>query len=239
LLGASSAILKGRVSMTDGIAADVPRYDRSVTPPAARSAARGPGRPRDTEATRNAILDAAELLFSRRSFEGVSTQELVDAAGVTKGALYHHFADKEAVYAAVAHRAFAAKAEMPADLMAVGAGPEEELIAIVTWFVRSFFEDEVFRGLVNREMLDPRGGVPQLLDPEVFVAARDRVRELLAVLAPGADSDTAMASLLALIYGLSSLRGIAAIYPGVSDTLATSEEIARHATNLVLHGLSR
>jgi AcrR family transcriptional regulator len=56
-----------------------------------------------TEATRGALMDAARVLFTERGYEDVSAEEIVRAAGVTRGALYHHFGGKaellEAVYA--------------------------------------------------------------------------------------------------------------------------------------------
>lgn len=47
------------------------------------------------ERTRNAILDAAAEMFDRRGFNGASLSEILATAGVTKGALYFHFASKE------------------------------------------------------------------------------------------------------------------------------------------------
>src|SRR5271167_3490085 len=56
-------------------------------------------------ATRAALVSAARPLFAERGFGGVGTETIVQAAGVTRGALYHQFADKtdlfEAVYEAV------------------------------------------------------------------------------------------------------------------------------------------
>ncbi|MBX7434219.1 TetR/AcrR family transcriptional regulator [Mycobacterium sp. Y57] len=52
-------------------------------------------------ATRALLLGAARTLFADKGFANVSTQAIVDAAGVTRGALYHQFEDKTALFAAV------------------------------------------------------------------------------------------------------------------------------------------
>jgi AcrR family transcriptional regulator len=53
------------------------------------------------EATRAHLLAAALPLFAERGYAGVGTEDVVRAAGLTRGALYHHFADKQALFAAV------------------------------------------------------------------------------------------------------------------------------------------
>jgi AcrR family transcriptional regulator len=53
------------------------------------------------DATRDALLRAAHELFAERGYAGVGTEEIVARAGVTRGALYHHFADKRALFRAV------------------------------------------------------------------------------------------------------------------------------------------
>ncbi len=55
-----------------------------------------------TEATRAALLRAARACFGQAGFHATSTIDLVAAASVTRGALYHHFADKEALFAVLA-----------------------------------------------------------------------------------------------------------------------------------------
>jgi AcrR family transcriptional regulator len=68
---------------------DAKKRSRSVTP-----AGRVP-REYDPERTRQAIIDAALDLFQRLGFHATSVQDITEAAGVTKGAFYHHFPSKE------------------------------------------------------------------------------------------------------------------------------------------------
>ena len=54
-----------------------------------------------SEATRAALMGAARPLFADRGYADVGTEEIVRAAGVTRGALYHQFRDKRELFAAV------------------------------------------------------------------------------------------------------------------------------------------
>jgi AcrR family transcriptional regulator len=52
-------------------------------------------------ATRRSLVAEARHLFGERGYAATSVDEIVRAAGVTKGALYHHFADKDDLFRAV------------------------------------------------------------------------------------------------------------------------------------------
>lgn len=54
-----------------------------------------------SEATRRALLKAARRAFTARGYQGTSLDAVTQKARVTKGALYHHFADKRALFDAV------------------------------------------------------------------------------------------------------------------------------------------
>ena len=66
----------------------------------------GPLTPRRTQAersetTRAALMGAARRLFTEKGYASTNREEIAAGAGVTRGALYHHFASKEALFRAV------------------------------------------------------------------------------------------------------------------------------------------
>lgn len=80
-------------------------------------------RARQKAHTRAVLVTEAKRLFASRGYSAVSLPEVVQAAGVTKGALYHHFESKSALFAAVLKdvqqhvaRTVAARAEAHTDL---------------------------------------------------------------------------------------------------------------------------
>jgi TetR/AcrR family transcriptional regulator len=61
----------------------------------------------DPEASRSAILGAAERLFLERGFAGASMSEIAKGSGVTKSLIHHHFGSKEALWSEVKRTRFA------------------------------------------------------------------------------------------------------------------------------------
>lgn len=64
-------------------------------------------RQRDPDATRAAILDAAEEIFAEKGFADAAVSEIARAADVTKSLIHHHFGSKDALWMEVKHRKFA------------------------------------------------------------------------------------------------------------------------------------
>jgi AcrR family transcriptional regulator len=91
-----------------------------------------------SEATRGRLIAAGRDLFAKRGYAGVGTEQIVQAAGVTRGALYHQFRDKADLFAAAAETIHAEIAER----ITAGAradGPVDPMIALHAG-VRRFLE---------------------------------------------------------------------------------------------------
>lgn len=82
-----------------------------------------------SEATRAALIRAARPLFAERGYANVGTEEIVRAAGVTRGALYHHFGGKRDLFEAVYEQIEAELAERIA-AGAIAANPDSPLEAM-------------------------------------------------------------------------------------------------------------
>jgi AcrR family transcriptional regulator len=101
------------------------------------------------ESTRAVLLTAGRELFAARGYAGVATEEIVERAGVTRGALYHHFRGKDDLFRAVHEQieqdvtervvASARRGGAPIDLLYTGAAtfldaclePEVQQIALL------------------------------------------------------------------------------------------------------------
>jgi AcrR family transcriptional regulator len=58
-------------------------------------------RARQAEATRQLLVSVARELFTEQGYAATSVEDIIQRAGVARGALYHHFAGKDALFRAV------------------------------------------------------------------------------------------------------------------------------------------
>jgi TetR/AcrR family transcriptional regulator len=78
--------------------------------PAARSLgiSRPPRRERNADSTKKALLNAAEVEFAAKGFDGARLQSIARMVGVQQALIHHYFDDKEGIYRAVIERGLAA-----------------------------------------------------------------------------------------------------------------------------------
>ncbi len=185
-----------------------------------------------TAATRAALTAAARRFFVAKSYGATGTPEIVAAAGVTRGALYHHFSDKRALFAAVAEAEAAAVAAGIERAAPQGRDPIEALIKGGEAFLDAMAEpgrtrlllldgpavlgrgkiDEIdarHGGRTLREGLDEamRAGAIRELPLETMAGLLGAAYDRAALMIDGGhDSGEVRAGLAALIRGLAGAR---------------------------------
>ena len=102
-----------------------------------------------SEATAAAVLDAAQRLYGERGYADVALEEIARTAGVTRGALYHHFASREGLFTAVLERVQQQVAErVQQAAQAAGEDAWEQLVAGCRAFLAASTAQEVRRLLL-------------------------------------------------------------------------------------------
>jgi AcrR family transcriptional regulator len=98
-----------------------------------------------TRATRTALIAAARSLFAQRGYAAVPAEEIVAAAGVTRGALQHHFGDKKELFRAAFEQV---ESELPARVSAAVTGQPDSWAAAtagLTAFLDACQEPEILQ----------------------------------------------------------------------------------------------
>ena len=190
-------------------------------------------RSQHVEGTRRAVLDAARSLFGRKGYPQTSVDEIAAAARVTKGAVYHHFAGKEALF-----RAVHAEVEAEAQARALGAGdpqapPVDQIVAKVNAYLDAALDEEIRRiTLVD-------GPALLGLEPDVPTdqqAAQAGLRSFIATaIARGQIADLDPGVLIDLIGGLALLGGL--LIARASDPDVARAAVGQ-ALDVMLRGLA-
>jgi AcrR family transcriptional regulator len=144
-------------------------------------------------ATIAAILASARALFGERGFEATSIDDIAEAAGVAKGAVYHHFASKEAIFLEVLDAAQQAVAaiEPPAEIFRL-TDPVEAIGAAVLHYLTVVSEPATRRILLIDGPVVIGWARWREIDDRYFGAgAKVAVRGLLGADAPEAEVDAA------------------------------------------------
>ena len=103
-----------------------------------------------TEATRLALIEAGRRLFVERGYAETATPDIVTEAGVTRGALYHHFEDKKALFRAVVER----EAEMVAADIESRSAPAGSSRDALLWGAGAYFDAMAVPGRTRQLLLE-------------------------------------------------------------------------------------
>ncbi|GAA6734719.1 TetR/AcrR family transcriptional regulator [Thermus oshimai] len=182
--------------------------------------------------TRTRILQEAARLFTEKGYEATSVQDLAEALGLSKAALYHHFRSKEEILLEISLLALKGLVRAGEEALKVE-DPKEALLAFMTAHARYFEENRPFfvAMLQGLESLSPEGRAKT-------VALRDRHEgNLRAILRRGVEEgafrpvDVALAgrAVLSLLNWM-----IRWFKPGGPKR---AEEVAREYFDLIHRGL--
>src|SRR6266478_8274291 len=93
------------------------------------------------EASKKAILDAAEALFAEQGYEAASLQEICDRAGVTRGLPGYFFGSKEGLYRAVLERTFTRPQDLVTLIHEQAHRPDASAKELLSLVIERLFDD--------------------------------------------------------------------------------------------------
>jgi len=204
---------------------------------AGRLAAKVPGTGRRAQysaSTRRALVDVAEQLFTEHGYAGTSLDAIVAGAEVTKGALYHHFSGKQALFEAVFEKVEGAGSQQTQEALRGDGDPWERAMAGLRAFLAVVRQPSYSRIVVQDG--------PSVLGHERWREHEERstfsnvVEIVRAVLAAGAwQVDEEMEQTFARIFfGAMSSAGTSVSTSTDADTEAERVELA---IGFILSGL--
>lgn len=103
------------------------------------------GQQKRSETTRTTLLDVARPLFAERGYARVSADELVAAAGLTRGALHHQFGDKKGLFREVLLQVEQELADQVAAAMAPHDTVQEKMVVALDAFLNTCTDPAVSR----------------------------------------------------------------------------------------------
>ncbi|WP_445168349.1 TetR/AcrR family transcriptional regulator [Mycolicibacterium sp. Dal123E01] len=161
------------------------------------------------ELTRKAVLDAARSLFVTNGFEATSIDDIARESQSSKGAVYYHFRDKQAIFAEVfrASQASIMQAMLPdsLEIMPEDASPWEQALLAISAVLRRYAEDDEARVLLRDSAAALGWHRKQELDEEL---ALPLLRAVLTELMDTGELERVSAAVTAeLLYALLSKTG--------------------------------
>lgn len=130
------------------------------------------------EASREKIMNAAQKLFARRGFEGISIRDIAQAVGMTTASLYYHFPSKDEIFVAVHGRSLETVQREVMAAIADLKDPWERLEAAAAAHSRNFASPEHAGAAIAAQYYE--GSLASFR--KIMVPQRDAYERLIAVL---------------------------------------------------------
>ena len=192
----------------------------------------------DRQHSKAEILAKTIPLFAERGYDGVSMRQIARAVGVKAASLYHHFPDKQTLYIEALSQEFSKHADFMSESFALQTSPEQRLRHLIEKMCILVHNDENFRRLLQREVLDGDEKRLQLLADYVFGDFFRDMNELCFALTPGRDPHLMTVSILSLIIYHFQITPIRSFMPGFKTSHNDPEVLASHIFHLLKNGCS-
>jgi AcrR family transcriptional regulator len=195
----------------------------------ARTTRSAAGRP-----VKERLLSVATRLFARNGFEGTSVQDIVDAAGVTKGAMYHYYGSKDDLLFEVYHQLLTMQTTRLNEIAKGEGSAEDRLRAAAIDVVESSVEnlDDMIVFFRSLHML------PEDRQTQIRAERRayhDQFRSLVEEGMAAGTFRTDLPADIVVHFYLSTVNQLGSWYK--PDGVLTAHEVGEQYTELLLAGL--
>ena len=195
----------------------------------------------DARATRDRLLDAAQALFSEKSFDGVSVRAIAARADCNLALIQHYFGSKEGLLHAVVARGMDQVVSEVSAMAAEAAPPEERLRRFIRFMVQHTARHNALFQIIHREM-ESCGTVPEGVAPRIAAAQKLLLGLLAELKAAGRlrDVDPAFAGMLLVgmirFYFMAQTMTSKILGPPTPELL---EKLEGHITTVFFEGVLR
>ncbi len=182
------------------------------------------------------IIKSAVPLFAELGYAGTSMRNIAKSAGITAASLYHHFQDKQALYLSAMTHVFSGKIKKLSGILNLDLPLKERFCRFITGFAQLLHQDEYFRILIQRELLDGDKKRQVLLMKQVFGEHFREIQKSVKSLLPRSEPFITTISIFGLLIFHIQNRHIQSGLPGWKTKYGEPKVIAEHITTLFLEG---
>jgi len=201
---------------------------------------------RNPDRTRKRLLVAATRQFSQRGYDGVSVDDIVDAAKVNKRMVYHYYGNKEGLYSEVLRDVFQRLSDLEIKAVEASSAPGDAITQILKAYFAFLDENPEFVALLSWENLNGGRFIkrhPDLLNKNPVLRLLDKsVKQGIdqGVFEKGIKVKHLLINLISLCFVYHANRYTLSQSVGLDlQSRRVQEEGLAHAIHLVMNGLRR